>query len=270
MEEFCQRFPREVGLPFSIWSHPGILREEAMAKLRAAGLDSVIMGVESGSQEVRRQVLNRPETDQAVVRSAEICHRLGITVGYDFIVDMPWMSEENCRGTFELLMRLPHPFEVGMHSLSFLPGTAITERALREGVIRPEQVSRADQPLPARFESHLWKATIQARSRKALYWHSLISLAAMPFVPRPLLRRLYRARRLLQIYPAPLAVAAVAARVKKDTGRARLLPAIEAVYPSLGGFLSRHPTLSVGINKVVRGFGRVVWGLFRMGRRSDT
>ena len=267
LDEFCERFPREVGLPFGIWSHPSVLTDEIAKKLRGAGLKSVVMGVESGSQRVRRDVLNRRETDAAVVRAARILNRYRIEAGYDFIVDIPWLREENCRGTFELVMQLPHPFSLGIHSLSFLPKTAITERALAEGKIRPNQVSRADQPLAERFESHLWKCGLGARDRSSAFWHSLIYLASAPFIPRALLRRLRQLRPLLVLYPKPLVVAAEAARIRKETGNLKLWPALAAAYPGLAGFFARHPTFGRFVNRTARALGRMVLAAASLGRR---
>jgi len=257
LAEFYERFPKEVGLPFEIWSRPGLLTEEMVVKLKAAGLQRAVLGVESGSQQVRREVLNRRETDETVLRSGEMLNRHEVSVGYDFIVDLPWLTEENCRGTFETVMRLPHPFDVGIHSLAHLPCTDLTERALAEGKVRPEEIALADRPLPERFESYLWKSTLCAQDRHATYWHSLIYLASMPFVSRSLLRRLTRLRPLLQLYPKPLVVAAEAARARKETGQLKLHAALESVYPSLGGFLARHPTLGRALNAYARGLGRL-------------
>ena len=257
LDEFCERYSKEVRLPFGIWSHPGLLTEATIEKLKRAGLRKVVMGVESGSQQVRREVLNRKETDAAILRSAEILKRHEVEVGYDFIVDIPWLSEENLRGTFTLIMQLPEPFEIGIHSLSFLPGTAITERALAEGKIGPEQVSRANQPLPERFESHLWKSGLSARGRSAAFWHSMIYLASVPFVPKSLLWRAYRWRPLLKLFPQPLIIAAEAARIKKETGELQLWEALNAVYPGLAGFFARHPRLGGLTNRVVRRVGRL-------------
>jgi radical SAM superfamily enzyme YgiQ (UPF0313 family) len=264
LDEFCERFPREIGLPFAIWSHPGLLTEPTIEKLKRAGLRKVVMGVESGSQQVRREVLNRKETDAAILRSADILKRHGVEVGYDFIVDIPWLTEENLRGTFTLIMQLPEPFEVGIHSLSFLPGTAITERALAEGKIRKEQVSRANQPLPERFESHLWKSGLSIRDRSSAFWHSMIYLASVPLVPKPLLWRAYRWRALLELFPGPVMIAAEAARMKSETGEIKLWEALNAVHPRFAGFLARHPRLAGLTNRVVRRLGR--WGYRRVAR----
>jgi radical SAM superfamily enzyme YgiQ (UPF0313 family) len=264
LDEFCERFSREIRLPFSIWSHPGLVTEETTEKLKRAGLKKVVMGVESGSQQVRREVLNRRETDAAILRSAEILRRHEVEVGYDFIVDIPWLTEENLRGTFTLIMRLPQPFEVGIHSLSFLPGTAITERALAEKKISAEQVSRANQPLPERFESHLWKSGLSTRNRRSAFWHSLIYLASMPFVPRTLLWWAYRWNGILKLFPQPIVIGAEAARIKKETGQLRLWEALNAVYPRLAGFFARHPRLGGLTSRAARRVGR--WG-YRLAAR---
>ena len=256
LEEFCERFPREVGLPFGIWSDPRLVTDELIGKLRAAGLKSAVMGVESGSEQVRREVLNRRERNSVVLRAANVLNRHGVEVGYDFILDLPWRSEENCRGTFALVMQLPQPFNLGLHSLSFLPRTEVTRRALAEGLIRSEQIASADRPLPERFESFLWKYRLGRGDRRAAFWHSLIYLASMPFIPRSALWTVYRLRGLFRLWPQPLVILAEAARAKKETGDARLFEALSAVYPGLASFLARHPRLAGAINRTVRFLGR--------------
>ncbi len=256
LEEFCDRFPGEIGLPFSIWSHPSLLGERRVARLSKAGLKSVVVGVESGSERVRREVINRQESDATILRGAETLHSHGVAATYDFILDIPWLTEENCRGTFELVMRLPRPLSASFHSLTFLPRTALTARALAEGLIRPEQVGGADRTLAERFESFLWKSSLHSRDRSGAFWHSLIYLAATPLLPPAVLWRLYRLRALLRLYPQPLVMAAEAARLRKETGELRLWEALSAVYPSLAAFLARHPTVARFVNRAVRSGAR--------------
>jgi len=256
-DEFCERFPGEIGRPFGIWTHPGLITKEYAGKLRAAGLKSVVIGVQSGSERVRREVLNRHESNATVLRAARILRDHGVAAVYDFILDLPWLAEENCRETFELVMRLPRPVSVGLHSLIFLPHTALTERALREGAIRPEQVALRDKALSERFESFLWKYRLEMRDRRAAFWHSLIYLASMPFMPRRLLRLVSRMRLLLQLYPQPLMAAAQVARLRSQSGQVKLFPAVEAVWPCLAGFLARHPTLGRLVNRSARALGRI-------------
>ena len=196
---------------------------EALAtRLQAAGLRSIVMGVESGSEVVRREVLNRKESNETILRTAEMLHRVGLQVCYDFILDLPWKTEENCRGTFELVRQLPRPLEVGLHSLTFLPRTALTQRALAEGLIEPRQIGAMDRPLAERFESFRWKYRLESRNRRATFWHSLIYLASTPHLSPKRLSLLYKMRFLLRLYPQPLVFMAEAVRLKLATGETRL------------------------------------------------
>jgi len=260
LDEFCDLYAREIGLPFEIWGHPAMVVEEQMVKLKAAGLQVVTMGVESGSEQVRKELFDRHESNARILQTAEILHRLGIEGGYDFILDLPWLTSENCRGTFELLMQLPRPNRGVMHSLSFLPRTPLAERALQEGIITPKQLALLDRPLPERFESHCWHYRLEVRNREAAVWHSLIYLASLPFTSRRLLWRLSRIRWLLRLFPRPLILGAEIARSRHETGRTRFFPALAAVYPGLAGLLARHPRLGRVANSAVRRLARAPRG----------
>jgi radical SAM superfamily enzyme YgiQ (UPF0313 family) len=266
LDEFCERFPKEIGLPYAIWSHPSLINDRRVAQLRKAGLKSVVLGIESGSERVRREIINRGESNKTVLRAARALHQHGVTVGYDFILDIPWLAEENCRGTFELIMQLPRPLNAGLHSLSFLPRTAITARALAEGLIQPGQVAGADRALSERFESFLWKYRLHARDRSGAFWHSLIYLATTPLLSRLALWKLYRLRHLLRLHPQPLVMAAEAARLKKDTGQLRLWQALSVAYPSLAAFFARHQTLGRFANSTVRLSGQVALRVAKLAR----
>jgi radical SAM superfamily enzyme YgiQ (UPF0313 family) len=266
LDEFCERFPKEIGLPYAIWSHPSLINGRRVAQLRTAGLKSVVLGIESGSERVRREIINRGESNKTVLRAAQALHQHGVTVGYDFILDIPWLAEENCRGTFELIMQLPRPLNAGLHSLSFLPRTAISARALAEGLIQPAQIAGADRALSERFESFLWKYRLHARDRSGAFWHSLIYLATTPLLSGPALWKLYRLRHLLRLHPQPLVMAAEAARLRKDTGQLRLWQALSVAYPSLAAFFARHPTVGRFVNSTVRLLGQVALRAAKLAR----
>lgn len=262
LDEFCERYTKKVGLPFEIWSHPAAITEDRIRKLRSAGLAAAWVGVESGSGKVRREVLNRRETDEVVLRAADILHRHGVEAGYEFILDIPWLAEENRRGTFELIMRLPRPFQVHLHSLSLLPRTVLAERAVSEGLIKREQIGLRDRPLVDRFASHFWQHHLEIRSRRAAFWHSLIYLAGMPSVPRSLLWMAYRLRSLLLLCPRALMLAAEIAGARNAAGETKYFPPLARVYPGVAGYLSRHPALARASNWLVRRLVRLARRVF--------
>jgi anaerobic magnesium-protoporphyrin IX monomethyl ester cyclase len=80
LEEFVIRYKREVGLPFSCRDRLELLTEEKLEKLRYGRCFRVIVGIESGNEEIRYNVLNRKMSEDLINKSLERCQRLGIKV----------------------------------------------------------------------------------------------------------------------------------------------------------------------------------------------
>lgn len=70
VDEFVAAYQREIHLPFTIWSHPKAAKQEVLEKLVRVGLTEVIMGIQSGSDRVRREVFHRYETREEILRAA--------------------------------------------------------------------------------------------------------------------------------------------------------------------------------------------------------
>lgn len=193
--EFAETYPEEVGLPFECMASPQQISEEKMALLVRAGLWRVDVGVESGSDRIKKEVFNRLGTNDVVLRAAAAVNRFPQVVAYYFfIIGNPYEDREDLLGTVGLIRRLPPPAFVRTYNLVFLPGTHLYERAMRDGIIRGLADSGFDLDFLAGFDhrKHAWKA-------KNLYLNALISLMTgkstrrrIGFVPRfalPLLTR---------------------------------------------------------------------------------
>ena len=59
MEEFAEKYPKKFAYPFRINVHAGTVDREIFEKLAAVGAEMVRIGVESGSERVRREIMNR-------------------------------------------------------------------------------------------------------------------------------------------------------------------------------------------------------------------
>ena len=64
LSEFSAKYKKMVGLPFFVMYHPKSLNPEILDILSAAGLDTVLFGIQSGSDYVRNQIYNRPGSKQ--------------------------------------------------------------------------------------------------------------------------------------------------------------------------------------------------------------
>lgn len=137
LEEFSAKWKEKVRLPFSSSGViPTAVREDSLKHLINAGFFSIKMGIQSGSFHVRKDIYWRPETDEQIMRAANIFKKTKIPrVGYMFITDNPWESVEDTVTSLRFISKLPRPFSLSMYSLNLYPGTELFSRALREGRI---------------------------------------------------------------------------------------------------------------------------------------
>ena len=107
LQEFCARYKSEIGLPFVIWTFPRMVDEERIRLMRDAGLLACTMGIQSGSERIRRECYERETTDDEIVAACEIMARNGIVRNLDFIGDNPYEDEQDRHATLDLLLGSP-------------------------------------------------------------------------------------------------------------------------------------------------------------------
>jgi anaerobic magnesium-protoporphyrin IX monomethyl ester cyclase len=185
LEEFCARYKAEIGVPFLIWTFPRMVDEEKVRMMRDAGLWAATMGIQSGSERIRRDYYERETSDDEIVDACRILDRYGVIRNLDFIGDNPYETEADRRATVSLLGRLPKPFHFNYFSLTYFPGVEMTDRALRDGLIGP-----ADVEDEAEKGYDLWSGTLSsARTPEDLRW-DVAYLMAVYRMPAWLVNRL--------------------------------------------------------------------------------
>jgi radical SAM superfamily enzyme YgiQ (UPF0313 family) len=132
-KEFFHRYKKEIKLPFYCMFYPGTCKEETAKILKESGLDGIWLGIQSGSERVRRDVLKRYYKNVDVLKQVEIFRKYSINIKYDFILDNPFETFEESLETIKLVLEFPQPFSLNLFSLKYFPKTEITKMALREG-----------------------------------------------------------------------------------------------------------------------------------------
>lgn len=176
-EEFRDKYKKEIGLPFHAQCSPSTISERKMELLVDAGLIYTEMGIQTGSEEVKK-MYRRVVSNQKMIDAAALINRYDskmLIPDYHVILDNPWETKEDVLDTLRLLLRLPGKFKLQLSSLIFFPGTELNERARKEGILKDEltEVCRKPFTFP-----------------KGTYLNYLIFLSGFPLVPRCLLRLL--------------------------------------------------------------------------------
>lgn len=186
LDEFCEKYPERIGIPFECLLIPPMLKEDLLRRLKAAGLVRVQTGIESGSSKESKEIHNRAPGNAAILKFGEANKELGLDIVYDVIIDNPHATEEMKLETAEFLLELPLPYSIYFYSLNYFPGTALTKQALASGALRPEDVEGANNKAWYQFRVSMdWPRSDEDRFYLAIY-----CLASKSFVPRSLIRRL--------------------------------------------------------------------------------
>ena len=115
--------------------YPGTCDEEMAELLSNAGLQGVWIGIQSGSNRVRKEVFKRHYTNKRLLQQIEVFRKYNISIKYDFIFENPFETEEEFKETIELIRMFPKPYLINMFQLKFFPGTEITQMALKAKLI---------------------------------------------------------------------------------------------------------------------------------------
>ena len=172
IDNFIVQYKKYIHLPFTIWSHPKMVRLDELQKLVSVGLDEVIMGVQSGSPYIRREIFHRYETQEDIIRATQIIHDSGVYwASYDFMLQHPFEKIEHLKETYYLVREMAMPMELQLHWLNFLPGTDIVDMAINAGLISREEMDKIMYaPMKEQFAAY-WKREDERESR---LWYRLI------------------------------------------------------------------------------------------------
>ena len=115
------------------------LPEEVFAHCKRSGLRRVLVGVESGSQEMLDHIEKDIKIEQ-VFLTAERCKKHGVAAHFPFIVGFPDETDDSVRATFAAVKRLRKmspDFQTPIFYFRPYPGSSLTEEAVRKGFRLP-------------------------------------------------------------------------------------------------------------------------------------
>lgn len=141
----------ELNLSWAASIHPkDILRainngEQLLAQLATSNCKRLLMGIESGSNRVLNEVVDKGVTKEEIFFVAEEIAKYGILGSYTFIVGFPGETTSEQEETFDFIRDLwklnPRP-ETRVHIYTPYPGTALYEKALSMSFIPPNSLEK--------------------------------------------------------------------------------------------------------------------------------
>jgi len=135
VKDFFSWYKAEIGIPFYMFFFPGTCSDEKARILANGGLNGIWIGVQSGSERVRNVIFKRKYSNDKIIKQANMFHKYGVNIRYDFILDNPFETFEESLESIYLMLELPQPFSLNLFSLKYFPNTEITKMAKDAGFI---------------------------------------------------------------------------------------------------------------------------------------
>ena len=133
-EQFLDTYSRSISLPFVFLIEPKLATDRFIDLIAKHRCKCVALGVESGSERVRKQVLNRFYTNVELVAVADRFHRRKIKIRTYNMIGLPTETEGERWETIEINVKMKTDFPRGA-IFTPLPGTGIVDLAKREGYL---------------------------------------------------------------------------------------------------------------------------------------
>ena len=143
VKQFCTAYKKICQLPFVVNAHVGFFDETRARYLADANCSIVKFGVESGSERIRRQILQRRMTNEKIVRSIEIAHHYKLHTSIFLMIGLPAETRSDVLATIRLMAKA----KPGRYRWSFFfpfPGTKAYEFSEQGNFIDHEKMSRME------------------------------------------------------------------------------------------------------------------------------
>jgi len=141
VREFCEAYRKVTDLPFVVNAHVGFFDDECASDLAAAGCRIVKFGVESGSPQIRRTILNRHMSNESIVEAIAAVERHGMHSSVFIIIGFPHEGQEDVLDTVRLLGQA-RPGRFRWTYFFPFPGTKSHQISVEGGFINREKMER--------------------------------------------------------------------------------------------------------------------------------
>ena len=141
VREFCKVYGAEFGLPFSLHARVETVNARMLGELAAAGCKHIVYGVESGSERVRREIMQRSATNQRFREVFRWTREAGIMATANYIIGTPGETVAEMEETLALHAEL-QPADFGYFVFYPYPGTALFKLCQERGYLPADYLTR--------------------------------------------------------------------------------------------------------------------------------
>ncbi len=134
LEEFTVEFKKKVNIPFIASMEASTIDENIVKKLKDCGCYCISFGLETGNEQLRKNVLNKNVGNKEIIRSAKIIKNAGIKLRTSNMLCLPSETIENALETIKLNSEIGTDFPWS-YLVQPYPRTRIYDFAVKNGFL---------------------------------------------------------------------------------------------------------------------------------------
>jgi MoaA/NifB/PqqE/SkfB family radical SAM enzyme len=179
LREFCPLYKEKVGIPYFAWVYPNTIDDEMATLLAESGCDAVEMGIQSGAQHLRKELLHRNTKDEQILISLRALKKVGIRATVDIIIGLPTETKDDLDATVRLLAET-NPWHIYAFWLRYYPSTEILSIVKERKLLTPAELMKLENTQHTR--GHIAGGTQLEQDKLSRKYHAFIVL--LPLMPR--------------------------------------------------------------------------------------
>lgn len=135
-------YKKEIAVPFRCIGHVNFASYETIKSLKDAGCYCVEFGVQTFNENVRKNVLNRFETNRQIEKALSICDKLKLRYDVDLMFGIPSVSDEDYRLSLEFMSTHRYLNRIKCFYLSYFPKLSIVNKAREHGILSDDDIDK--------------------------------------------------------------------------------------------------------------------------------
>ena len=206
LDELIRRYRAEIGVPFKCFCTVHGFDDDTARLLKEGGCYNIEFGLQTWNESLRKQSLDRLETNEDAVRAFGHCARQRLWYDVDHMFNLPGETEDDHALSARCYRKLRCLNRVKVHFLVYLPKADIVDGALALGIV-PSDIR---EKLADGWESDFYDQGMAAGEDDALVSGYAALYKLLPVLPKGLMawflkrQRVRLLRRMPKLFMAAL------------------------------------------------------------------
>ncbi len=151
--KFLPEYRKNVNVPFACFGHVNCIDEEMVKEMALSKCQTMWFGIQSGCPVHRKEILDRPETNEQIIKVAKWVKDNGIKLMVDHISGLPYESDMTHDLSYNLYNHIKADV-INVYECLYFPKAKINDFALKCGYLQKEDIYKINRGLHVVYQQN--------------------------------------------------------------------------------------------------------------------